>query len=107
MAKKLTFTDQLGFYYNITKTRFSRLTGVSYTSLDRYILGTLKSEVAIKKINIAIDVIDELGLVWPTVRYIPKDEKRIKEYEKNKKKAEKFDKKFTKAYEKALKKAGI
>ena len=63
--------------------------------------------MAIKKISIAIDVMDELGLVWPTVRYIPGDEKRIKEYEKNKKKADKLDKKFTKAYEKALKKAGL
>lgn len=106
MAKKVTLIDRLGFY-NITKTRFSRLTGVCDNSLGRYSIGTLKSEAAIKKINIAIDVMDELGLVWPTVRYIPGDEKRIKEYEKNKKKAEKLDKKFVKAYEKALKKAGI
>ena len=106
MAKKITLSDQLGFY-NITKAHFCRLTGVCDASLGRYLIGTLKSDVAIKKINIAIDVMDELGLVWPTVRYIPKDEKRIKEYEKNKKKSEKLDKKFVKAYEKALKKAGI
>lgn len=106
MAKKASLREQLD-YYNLKMTRFCRLTGISQSSAGRYSIGTLKGDEIIKKIEIAADILSELNLVWPDVRYIPGNEKRIKEYEKNKKKAEKLDKKFVKAYEKALKKAGI
>lgn len=104
MAKKATFREQLDCY-NLKQARFCRLTGISKTALSRYSIGTLKNEETLRKIKIAADVLSELDLVWPDVRYIPGNEKLIKEYEKNKKKAEKLDKKFTKAYMKALKKA--
>lgn len=92
---------------NLSVTHFEKLIGVSTGSVGRYMIGKLKKEESIKKIEVGAQVLSELGLVWPSVKYVPNNEKLIKEYEKNKKKSEKLDKKFQTAFKKALKKAGF
>ena len=105
MAKK---TSKKNFdQFGISKARFAELIGVSRTSVYRYFHGELKGIELIKKIEIGCEVLCEMDTVWPVLVYIPGSEKHIKEYEKNKKKAEKLDKKFLTAYKKALKKAGL
>ena len=92
---------------NISCKHFEELIGVSRGTVGRYLIGKVRKEELITRVEVGAQVMSELGLVWPNIHYIPSSEKLIKEYQKNKKQSEKLDKKFKTAFVKAMKKAGL
>lgn len=90
--------------YNLSFSHFSKLIGVDSATVNRYFIGKCNNFDVIRKIEIGGIVLEELGLEWPSIKYIPSEAGR-KQYAKNKKVSDRLDKKFATAYKRALKKA--
>lgn len=88
--------------HNISRSHFAKLIGISHTTLSRFEKGFFVNPDTKKKIMTGFDIMNELNLVYPDIRYI-NNEKYEKIYNKNKKKSNSYDKKFATAFKKAMK----